>query len=62
MFADVASIWLAQFPVSAQKLVFDSFFIKGPPDEILQALVPGLTRNGTNDADHNAVCANIERL
>ena len=42
-------------------LVYDSFFIKGPPDEILQALVPGLTRNGTNDADHNAVCANIER-
>ncbi|KAH7680909.1 telomere length regulation protein [Dioscorea alata] len=59
---NVASIWLAQFPVSAQKLVYDSFFIKGPPDEILQALVPGLTRNGTNDADHNAVCANIERL
>ncbi|XP_038986826.1 telomere length regulation protein TEL2 homolog [Phoenix dactylifera] len=60
---DVALNWLALFPISARKQVYDSFFVEGPPTEIVQALVPALKQSGTNrDADLNTICLNIERL
>lgn len=59
----VALNWLTCFPISARKQVYDSFFVEGPPTEIIQALVPALKQTGTNrDADLNSICSNIERL
>nr|XP_010912892.1 telomere length regulation protein TEL2 homolog [Elaeis guineensis] len=60
---DVALNWLPLFPLSARKQVYDSFFVEGPPTEIVQALVPALKQSGTDrDADLNSICLNIERL
>ncbi|KAK1289744.1 putative protein phosphatase 2C 19 [Acorus calamus] len=60
---NIASNWLTCIPISAQMQVYDQFFISGPSIEILQALVPALTRHGINeDFDLNAICSNVERL
>ncbi|XP_058102126.1 uncharacterized protein LOC131246227 [Magnolia sinica] len=60
---DVASNWLACFPLSARTHVYDSFFVNGPSTETVQALVPFLMQNGTNkDVDLGSVCSNAERL
>ncbi|KAF9615848.1 hypothetical protein IFM89_026736 [Coptis chinensis] len=62
--ADVASNWLACFPFSARKYVYDSFFLNGPSIEVVQAVVPGLSPSGikNEDVDFNAVCSNAERI
>ncbi|KAJ6374435.1 hypothetical protein OIU78_030036 [Salix suchowensis] len=60
---DVVSDWLACFPVSAKKLVYDVFFVNGLATEVVQALVPFLQYNGNESvADVNAVQSNTERL
>ncbi|KAJ6760854.1 TELOMERE LENGTH REGULATION PROTEIN TEL2 FAMILY MEMBER [Salix purpurea] len=60
---DVVSDWLACFPVSAKKLVYDVFFVNGLATEVVQALVPFLQYNGNGSvADVNAVQSNTERL
>ena len=59
---DVMSDWLACFPVSAKKLVYDVFFVNGLATEVVQALVPFLQYNGNGSvADVNAVQSNTER-
>ncbi|KAF6155345.1 hypothetical protein GIB67_019871 [Kingdonia uniflora] len=61
---NVTSDWLALFPLSARILVYDSFFVNGPPIEVAQAVVPTLRQEGfvTEDVDLNAVCSNAERI
>ncbi|KAK7350685.1 hypothetical protein VNO77_09557 [Canavalia gladiata] len=59
---DVASNWLACFPFSAQKYVYDVFFVRGLATEVLQILVPFLQQNGSNGHDVNVVLSNSERL
>ncbi|XP_072980765.1 uncharacterized protein [Typha angustifolia] len=60
---NVASKWLACFPRSARKQIYDSFFLRGPPTEIVLALVPALQqKGGIGDFDFNTLCSNIERL
>lgn len=59
--ADVASNWLACFPFSAQKYVYDVFFVCGLVTEVLQILVPFLHQNGNVEFDVNAVITNSER-
>ncbi|WCJ36211.1 embryo defective 2423 [Euphorbia peplus] len=59
---DVASNWLACFPISAKKHVYDSFFVSGPSTEVVQILVPCLQPNGNDSIDVNAVQSNAERL
>uniref|UniRef100_A0A6N2KCV9 TELO2 ARM repeat domain-containing protein n=1 Tax=Salix viminalis TaxID=40686 RepID=A0A6N2KCV9_SALVM len=60
---DAVSDWLACFPVSAKKLVYDVFFVNGLATEVVQALVPFLQYNGNGSvADVNAVQSNTERL
>ncbi|WOL06173.1 telomere length regulation protein [Canna indica] len=54
---DVAKSWLADFSLSTKKQIYDSFFVKGPPIEIVQVLVPALTH-----AYDDAIYSNIERL
>jgi len=39
---DVVSDWLACFPVSAKKHVYDVFFVNGFATEVVQTLVPYL--------------------
>ncbi|XP_057534426.1 uncharacterized protein LOC130812829 [Amaranthus tricolor] len=53
---DVASNWLSCFPLTAKKLVYDVFFVKGLMIEVVQALIPSLDHNS------NAVRSNAERL
>lgn len=59
--ADVAPNWLACFPVSAQKHVYDVFFVRGLVSEVLQILVPFLQQKGNDGVDVNATLSNIER-
>ncbi|KAK9119955.1 hypothetical protein Scep_018048 [Stephania cephalantha] len=61
---NVASSWLACFPTTARMLVYDSFFLGGPPVEVVQAVVPGLLPNASLSEYVNAkaVCSNAERL
>ncbi|KAB8087800.1 hypothetical protein EE612_012221 [Oryza sativa] len=58
----VALKWLRQIRASARKEIYDSFFVKGPPTEVIQALVPALSHKGGSKEDHNIICSNIERL
>ncbi|KAL9375470.1 hypothetical protein Peur_032349 [Populus x canadensis] len=60
---DVVSDWLACFPVSAKKHVYDVFFVNGFATEVVQTLVPYLQYKGNGSAvDVNAVQSNTERL
>ncbi|XP_050221935.1 uncharacterized protein LOC126672076 [Mercurialis annua] len=60
---DVASDWLACFPLSAKKHVYDAFFVNGLTTEVVQVLVPCLQINGNDSLlDVNAVQSNSERL
>lgn len=59
---DVASNWLACFPISAQKQVYDVFFVNGLATEVVQTVVPCLLQNGSDNLDINAVRSNAERL
>ncbi|URE26919.1 Telomere length regulation protein [Musa troglodytarum] len=54
---NVAKDWLTCFSSSTKKQVYDSFFVQGPPTEIVQVLVPALM-HGYDDA----IYSNIERL
>ncbi|KAI3933451.1 hypothetical protein MKX01_022030 [Papaver californicum] len=59
---NLSTNWLACFPISARNIVYDSFFVNGPPVEVFQAVVPGLLQNQNEDTDFNAVCSNAERI
>ncbi|CAM0945392.1 unnamed protein product [Alopecurus aequalis] len=62
LLGNVALKWLRQIRTSARKEVYDSFFVRGPPTEVIQALVPALSKNEGSKEDHNIFCLNIERL
>ncbi|XP_062029874.1 uncharacterized protein LOC133745771 [Rosa rugosa] len=62
LLTDVASNWLACFPFSARKHVYDVFFVNGLATEVVQILVPCLQQSGSGDVDVNAVHSNTERL
>ncbi|XP_010663036.1 uncharacterized protein LOC100256409 isoform X2 [Vitis vinifera] len=59
---EVASNWLACFPISAQKHVYDVFFVEGLATEVVQTLVPCLQHNARDSLRVNTVCLNAERL
>ncbi|KAI3454970.1 hypothetical protein Pfo_011633 [Paulownia fortunei] len=59
---DVASNWLACFPASARKHVYDVFFLNGCAAEIVRVVVPCLQLSGSGGHDSSAVCSNAERL
>ncbi|XP_020571964.1 telomere length regulation protein TEL2 homolog [Phalaenopsis equestris] len=60
---NVTSSWLNLFSSRARKQVYDSFFVEGPPSEIIQALVPALTQSGNTDRIKlKPIYSNIERL
>ncbi|PQM37274.1 telomere length regulation protein TEL2 homolog [Prunus yedoensis var. nudiflora] len=59
---DIASDWLACFPFSARKHVYDVFFVNGLATEVVQTLVPCLHQSGSDDLDVKAVHSNTERL
>ncbi|GMQ01130.1 hypothetical protein CsSME_00047882 [Camellia sinensis var. sinensis] len=59
---DVASNWLAFFPISARKHVYDVFFVNGHTMEVVHTVVPSLLQNGSGSFDIKAVCSNAERL
>ncbi|KAK6148135.1 hypothetical protein DH2020_019047 [Rehmannia glutinosa] len=59
---DVASNWLACFPASARKHVYDVFFLNGCAAETVQVVVPCLQLSGSGSHDSIAVCSNAERL
>ncbi|XP_023882756.2 uncharacterized protein LOC111995092 isoform X1 [Quercus suber] len=59
---DLASNWLACFPLSARIHVYDVFFVDGLATEVVQTLVPCLRQNATDDHDVNSVHSNTERL
>lgn len=61
MTAEVASNWLACFPISARKHIYDNFFVNGLMTEVVQALVPCLQQIGNDGLDVNAVRSNTER-
>ncbi|XP_057806839.1 uncharacterized protein LOC131021593 [Salvia miltiorrhiza] len=59
---DVASNWLACFPASARKHVYDAFFLDGCATEIVQVVVPCLQPGESGSYDSTAVISNAERL
>ncbi|KAK6920581.1 Telomere length regulation protein, conserved domain [Dillenia turbinata] len=59
---DVASNWLACFPITARKSVYDIFFFSGLVSEVVQSVVPCLQPNVTDAHDANAIQSNAERL
>ncbi|KAL6497202.1 hypothetical protein OROGR_029131 [Orobanche gracilis] len=59
---DAAANWLACFPTSARKHVYDVFFLNGCAAEVVQVLVPCLQLSGNGGHDSIAVCSNAERL
>ncbi|CAL5361900.1 unnamed protein product [Camellia sinensis] len=59
---DVASNWLACFPISARKHVYDVFFVNGHTMEVVHTVVPSLLQNGSDSFDIKAVRSNAERL
>ncbi|KAL7161768.1 hypothetical protein ACSBR2_042276 [Camellia fascicularis] len=59
---DVASNWLACFPISARKHVYDVFFVSGHTMEVVHTVVPSLLQNGSGSFDIKAVRSNAERL
>lgn len=61
LFADFPSNWLACFPLSARKHVYDVFFVNGPTVEVVQTVVPSLQPNGNSRFDVKPVHSNAER-
>ncbi|XP_052182817.1 uncharacterized protein LOC127795278 isoform X3 [Diospyros lotus] len=59
---DVATNWLACFPLSARRHVYDVFFVNGCMMEVVQTVVPCLQKNGSGSLDINAVHSNVERV
>ncbi|EPS62006.1 hypothetical protein M569_12787, partial [Genlisea aurea] len=59
---DVACNWLACFPASARKHVYDVFFLKGSAAEVVQVMVPCLQCNRSSGQNQIAVSMNVERL
>ncbi|KAL3748065.1 hypothetical protein ACJRO7_009310 [Eucalyptus globulus] len=59
---DVASDWLACFPFTAQKHVYDVFFVGGLATEVVQTLIPRLQLDSSAGLDVNAIVSNIQRL
>ncbi|GAB2223678.1 hypothetical protein Droror1_Dr00004416 [Drosera rotundifolia] len=59
---DVASNWLPCFTLSAQKHVYDVFFVQGLTYEVVQSVVPCLSYKGGDGHDANAVKSNAERI
>lgn len=59
---DVASNWLACFPFSARKHVYDVFFVSGHTIEVVQTLVPPLQQTNSGNFDTRTVRSNAERL
>ncbi|XP_031405287.1 telomere length regulation protein TEL2 homolog isoform X2 [Punica granatum] len=59
---DVACNWLACFPFTAQRHVYDVFFTNGLATEVVQTLIPSLSQKNAASPDVNAVLSNIERL
>jgi telomere length regulation protein len=59
--SDVALKWLPKINVSARKEIYDSFFVKGPPTEVIQALVPALSEKEVSKEDHHTFFSNLER-
>ena len=53
--------WLWKVHASARNEIYDSFFVKGPPTEVIQALVPALSEKEDSKEDHRAFCLNLER-
>uniref|UniRef100_A0A453P0Y9 Uncharacterized protein n=1 Tax=Aegilops tauschii subsp. strangulata TaxID=200361 RepID=A0A453P0Y9_AEGTS len=61
LLGNIALKWLRQIHNTVRKEVYDSFFVRGPPTEVIQALVPALSQNENSKEDHNIFCLNIER-
>ncbi|XP_059066178.1 uncharacterized protein LOC131857531 [Cryptomeria japonica] len=63
---EVASNWLACFPLSARVSVFDKFFLYAPASDALQALMLSLPHDHSNasheEIDVHAVSSNAERI
>ncbi|KAG5537118.1 hypothetical protein RHGRI_024526 [Rhododendron griersonianum] len=59
---DFPSNWLACFPLSARKHVYDAFFVNGPTVEVVQTVVPSLQPNGNSRFDIKPVHSNAERV
>lgn len=59
---DIASSWLACFPISARKHVYDLFFVNGSTAEVVQVVVPCLQHSRNDSTETDSVCTNAERL
>nr|TKW40118.1 hypothetical protein SEVIR_1G224900v2 [Setaria viridis] len=62
LLSNVALKWLWKIQASARNEIYDSFFVKGPPTEVIQALVPALSEKEDSKEDHRTFCLNLERL
>ncbi|KAK3158378.1 hypothetical protein QOZ80_2AG0136390 [Eleusine coracana subsp. coracana] len=62
LLGNVALKWLQKIQDAARNEVYDPFFIKGPPAEVIQALIPALSQKGDSKEDHRNFSSNIERL
>ncbi|WVZ74733.1 hypothetical protein U9M48_022882 [Paspalum notatum var. saurae] len=62
LLGNVAMKWLRKIHASARNEIYDSFFVKGPPVEVIQALIPALSEKEDSKEDHQTFFSNLERL
>ncbi|KAL6899663.1 hypothetical protein ACP4OV_006321 [Aristida adscensionis] len=59
---NVALKWLRKIHASVRNEIYDSFYLKGPPTEVIEAVVPALSQKGDSNEDQRTCCSNIERF
>ncbi|CAN6273354.1 unnamed protein product [Urochloa humidicola] len=62
LLGNVALKWLRKIHASARNEIYDSFFVKGPPTEVIQTLVPALSEKKDSKEDDRTFYLNLERL
>ncbi|CAL5057312.1 unnamed protein product [Urochloa decumbens] len=62
LLGNVALKWLRKIHASTRNEIYDSFFVKGPPTEVIQALVPALSEKKDSKEDDRTFYLNLERL
>ncbi|CAO2039508.1 unnamed protein product [Urochloa humidicola] len=62
LLGNVSLKWLRKIHASARNEIYDSFFVKGPPTEVIQTLVPALSEKKDSKEDDQTFYLNLERL
>ncbi|TVU29397.1 hypothetical protein EJB05_20961 [Eragrostis curvula] len=62
LLGNVSLKWLRKIQASARNEVYDPFFVKGPPTEVIQELIPALSQKRESNEEQRNFSLNVERL